>query len=93
MSDTADFFRGRLDQMIDLRHPLVVLGARMPWQEIEASVDRTSVRPPSARGQARAGGGSVWSEHAAGWSRCIEGVVPEISFQPAAGRAAATPPP
>jgi len=38
MSDTADFFRGRLDQMIDLRHPLVVLGARMPWQEIEASI-------------------------------------------------------
>ena len=38
MSDTADFFRGRFDQMIDLRHPLVVLGTRMPWQEIEASL-------------------------------------------------------
>ena len=27
MSDTADFFRGRIDQMIDLKHPLAVLGA------------------------------------------------------------------
>jgi IS5 family transposase len=24
--------------MIDLRHPLAVLGARLPWQEIEASI-------------------------------------------------------
>ena len=38
MSDTADFFRGRIDQMIDLRHPLAVLGSRMPWQEIEAGL-------------------------------------------------------
>lgn len=38
MSDTADFFRGRIDQMIDLRHALAVLGTRMPWQEIEASL-------------------------------------------------------
>jgi len=38
MSDTADFFRSRLDQMIDLRHPLAVLSSRMPWQELEASV-------------------------------------------------------
>ena len=38
MSDTADFFRSRLDQMIDLRHPLAVLASRMPWQEIEDSV-------------------------------------------------------
>ena len=26
-----DFFRNRLDQMIDLRHPLAVLANRMPW--------------------------------------------------------------
>lgn len=32
---TDDFFRNRLDQMIDLRHPLAVLASRMPWQEIE----------------------------------------------------------
>lgn len=35
---TPDFFRARLDQMIDLRHPLAVLATRMPWQQIEASV-------------------------------------------------------
>lgn len=35
---TADFFRNRLDQMIDLRHPLAVLANRMPWQELEASL-------------------------------------------------------
>lgn len=44
MSDTADFFRGRLDQMIDLRHPLAVLGSRMPWQEIEASLAQQFAR-------------------------------------------------
>lgn len=38
MTDEADFFRSRLDQMIDLRHPLAVLASRMPWQEIEASI-------------------------------------------------------
>ena len=38
MSTTTDFFRNRLDQMIDLRHPLAVLANRMPWQEIEASL-------------------------------------------------------
>jgi hypothetical protein len=34
MSIIADFFRNRLDQMIDLRHPLADLANRMPWQEI-----------------------------------------------------------
>ena len=34
---TEDFFRARLDHMIDLRHPLCVLSSRMPWQQIEAS--------------------------------------------------------
>jgi IS5 family transposase len=38
MSDTADFFRGRIDQIIDLKHPQAVLGARMPWRQIEASL-------------------------------------------------------
>ena len=33
---TEDFFRLRIDQMIDLRQPLAVLSSRMPWQEIEA---------------------------------------------------------
>jgi IS5 family transposase len=35
---TDDFFRARLDHMIDLCHSLVVLASRMPWQQIEASV-------------------------------------------------------
>ena len=35
---TEDFYRLRLDHMIDLRHSLAVLSSRMPWQQIEASV-------------------------------------------------------
>jgi hypothetical protein len=35
---TNDFFRARIDQMIDLNHPLAVLAYRMPWQKIEASI-------------------------------------------------------
>ena len=35
---TPDFFRSRLDQMIDLRHPLAVLSTRLPWAAIEAAV-------------------------------------------------------
>ncbi|MFZ5561873.1 MAG: IS5 family transposase [Pseudomonadota bacterium] len=35
---TDDFFRARLDQMIDLRHPLAVLATRMPWAEIERAL-------------------------------------------------------
>lgn len=35
---TDDFFRARLDTMIDLRHPLAVLATRMPWTEIEAAL-------------------------------------------------------
>lgn len=43
----ADFFRNRLDLMIDLRHPLAVLANRMPWQEIHASLAQ---RPAKACG-------------------------------------------
>jgi IS5 family transposase len=35
---TPDFFRARLDQMIDLRHPLAVLASRLPWAAIEATL-------------------------------------------------------
>ena len=35
---TDDFFRARLDQMIDMRHPLAVLAGRMPWAQIEAAL-------------------------------------------------------
>ena len=41
---TEDFFRARLDHMIDLRHPLCVLSSRMPWQQIEASVSHLFLR-------------------------------------------------
>ncbi len=41
---TDDFFRSRIDQMIDLRHPLEVLSSRMPWQELEARVAHLFVR-------------------------------------------------
>lgn len=42
---TDNFFRARLDQMIDLRHPLAVLAQRMPWAQIEAAL-----APSFARG-------------------------------------------
>lgn len=35
---TPDFFRNRIDTMIDLRCPLAVLAGRMPWGEIEAAL-------------------------------------------------------
>jgi len=33
---TPQFFRSRLDVMIDLRHPLAVLATGIPWTAIEA---------------------------------------------------------
>ena len=33
---TPDFFRARLDAMIDLNHPLAIFRDRFPWAEIEA---------------------------------------------------------
>jgi transposase, IS5 family len=53
---TDDFFRARLDQMIDLRHPLAVLATRMPWNEIEASLT------PLFAHRARAGRGEADSD-------------------------------
>lgn len=41
---TDDFFRSRLDQMIDMLHPLGVLANRMLWQEIDASLLRRWAR-------------------------------------------------
>lgn len=35
---TPDFFRSRLEGMIDLRHPLAVLATRMPWNNIVAAL-------------------------------------------------------
>ena len=38
MAQTVDFFRARLDAMIDLRHPLAVLATRLPWPQLEAEL-------------------------------------------------------
>lgn len=35
---TADFFRARLDQMIDMKHPLAVLAQRLPRLQIEEAL-------------------------------------------------------
>lgn len=35
---TDDFFRSRLDQMIDNSHPLAVLASRLPWEKMQAGV-------------------------------------------------------
>ena len=47
---TTDFFRARLDAMIDLRHPLAVLATRMPWSQIESypSGQPILIRPDEA---------------------------------------------
>ena len=36
--ETSDFFRGRIDAMINLSDPLAVLATRLPWDEIEAAL-------------------------------------------------------
>ena len=41
---TPDFFRSRLDAMIDLRHPLAVLTRQLPWDRIEAALAPKFVR-------------------------------------------------
>jgi IS5 family transposase len=35
---TDDFFRARLQTMLDLRHPLAVLACRLPWPGIKAAL-------------------------------------------------------
>ena len=34
---TPDFFRSRIDAMINLNDPLAVLATRLPWDQIEAA--------------------------------------------------------
>ena len=36
--ETADFFRARIDAMINLSDPLAVLASRLPWDRIEAAL-------------------------------------------------------
>ena len=45
---TSDFFRARLQEMVDPRHPLVVLAGRMPWKTLEEALAPNfsrSIRP------------------------------------------------
>jgi transposase, IS5 family len=42
---TVDFFRARLDGMIDLAHPLAVLAGHLPWVELEAALSPLWARP------------------------------------------------
>ena len=51
---TDDFFRARLDQMIDLRHPLAALANRVPWAQIEVALAPAFARK-NRPGQAVAG--------------------------------------
>jgi transposase, IS5 family len=46
MSGTADFFRARLDEMVDRNHPLVVLSKRLPWGAIEQALAPHFARKP-----------------------------------------------
>jgi transposase, IS5 family len=46
MSDTPDFFRARLDGMVDSKHPLVVLSKRLPWDAIEQALAPHFSRKP-----------------------------------------------
>ena len=48
---TDDFFRCRLDQMIEMRHPLSRLAEVMPWQALESEL--SGVLPPTPAGAGR----------------------------------------
>jgi len=51
---TADFFRARIDAMINLNDPLAVLATRLPWAQIEAALQAKFERQDRA-GQIREG--------------------------------------
>jgi hypothetical protein len=53
MRSSDDFFHSRIDQMIDLRHPLAVLASHMPCQEIEASLAKQLARKSKRVGASR----------------------------------------
>jgi IS5 family transposase len=52
---TPDFFRSRLDAMIDLRHPLAVLARRLPWERIEQALSPKFAHEDRAGRQALVG--------------------------------------
>jgi transposase, IS5 family len=43
---TPDFFVGRLEQMIDPKHPLAVLATRMPWAALEKTLTPATEAAP-----------------------------------------------
>ena len=51
--ETMDFFRSRIDTMIDLRSPLAVLATRIAWDQIEV------VLAPKFEHEDRAGAGRL----------------------------------
>jgi IS5 family transposase len=51
---TPDFFRARLDDMVDQRHALVVLTKRLPWPAIEKTLAPHFARRAKAIGRAPA---------------------------------------
>lgn len=51
---TADFFRARIDAMINLNDPLAVLATRLPWAQIEAALQAKFERQDRA-GRVREG--------------------------------------
>ena len=44
--ETPDFFRSRLDAMLDPRHPLVILADRMPWTTLEEALRKNRQATP-----------------------------------------------
>lgn len=46
---TPDFFRSRLDAMVDPRHPLVVLANRLDWDQIERRIGPLFAPTPGKR--------------------------------------------
>lgn len=46
---SEDFFRLRLEHMIDVRHPLAVLAQRMPWQRLEHAIAQRLARAPRSQ--------------------------------------------
>jgi len=59
MRGSDDFFHSRIDQMIDLRHPLALFAPHMPWQEIEASLAKQLAREVK-KGSQHSRGRAVW---------------------------------
>lgn len=47
----GDLFLARLDQMIDLRHPLVRVATAMPWDALIAAVGQTLPQVPEGPGR------------------------------------------